>query len=429
MLIYLCPADKKYSCPWEGRSEEILHHFEENHEDLLHFHNNFDIDLHEPSENHLLFVEEEIYLAQTVLEERRRLEVRLRFLGPAQIAKAINYNILVRVNYELCHPKYIAVKPDGTIVVNIEQIEKDLGEVNFLDCTFIINKNLLEDIIEVVPLNQQVEEENTNEDEFDNIFEEVETMENTLPYMPNRKYSYNEYHPKKGVSLSRAQTITLSDLKNRTFKRAKSTLSLGAISEIDGDTYTTCPQCGNSIRPPIFLCDCGYRNSSLEENFGRFLLHCKYKKYGCPQKLLSTELKDHEINCTFCDYQCPIEGCAFEGQFKHICKHFKLIHGTKKILESFIVTFHTIPEAFLVNEEKGVFYTYVKYFDDRVTWEAKFCGPKEKGFFCELKFKERKLKHPVLLNRNESVYSITMTLQELKKDKLKAKNAILTITC
>ncbi|KAG5879691.1 hypothetical protein JTB14_006476 [Gonioctena quinquepunctata] len=230
-------------------------------------------------------------------------------------------------------------------------------------------------------------------------------------------------------------------------KRCKSTMSLGAISE--NDFSVNCSSCGILLSPPIYICPCGQNfcdecqtsncricnedvtyehNSELEKKFNRFLLPCRYKAYGCPEKLIYNELSNHEHNCTFCDYKCPIDGCYFEGQFKHTCKHLKLIHGSTRMLESFIVVFQNIPEAFLVNEDRGIFYCCVQYYDDRVLWQAKFCGPMEKRFFCELKFKDGKIKQPLLLTRKNNIYSIEISHQELKRLKLKAKHAVLTIT-
>ncbi|XP_057660346.1 uncharacterized protein LOC130896349 [Diorhabda carinulata] len=458
MLIYLCPTDKKYACSWEGKSEDILHHFEEEHDDLLHFSDTFFIDLAILSENRLLFVEDEIYLAQTKIFDNI-MEIKLRYLGPEAISKKITYHVLLKVNYDLCHPGYISVNNNGSITVDLAILEKDIGTITAVECTFNINKDIDDETDDVFVSQVESNERIIEQGEYEDVGLTEENYNMTgfehLPLSNSGSQSsvggkwYKNGSKNPDVSLSRSKTISVDDIKRRHIQRAKSTLSLGAISEIDTDSSPNCTECFVPLIPPIFLCRNGHnfcqkcqpglcpicsekvtyhRNIRLEENFGKFLLPCKYKKYGCPQKLLNDDLYDHEAYCTFCDYQCPIESCHFEGQFKHMWNHLKVIHGTKKILESFIVTFKNIPEAFLVNEERGIFYCYVTFIDDYVQWKAIFCGPKERRFFCELKFKEGQLKQPVLLNRSENVYFIALSLQDLKRMKVKAKNAILTIT-
>ncbi|CAG9861085.1 unnamed protein product [Phyllotreta striolata] len=434
MLVYLCPSDKKYTCSWEGPAEDILRHFEEEHDELLHFNDTFGIDLLTPSENRLMFIDEEIYLTQITVADNK-LEIKLRYLGPQTIAKKITYNILLRFCSGLNQSLNITAIENGSIIVDLCGIP---SEINYVSCTLNINKDRLQE----------------TEDIFGEYVNNHEvSIQHSVPDV-SRKYSLREHSSTIVVkttesSLTRSKTISLEEIKRRHLKRAKSTVSLGAITEDVNDS--NCTDCGITLSPPIFLCPCGHsfcsgcqnsvcrlclekvtfeRNYHLEEKFNKFLVPCKYKKNGCPEKLIYSELANHIKTCTFCDYTCPVAGCFFEGQYKHTVKHLKIIHGATKMLDSsFIVVFQNIPEAFLVNEEKGIFHCIARYLEDSVVWEAQFCGPKERVFFCELKFKEGKLKQPLFLNRNENFYSTEMTFQELKKMKIKAKNAILTITC
>lgn len=445
MLIYLCPADKKYACSWAGQSEDILRHFEEEHDELLHFNDTFNIDLSILSENRLFLIDEEIYLAQITIYENN-LEIKLRYLGPHKIAAKITYNILLKVNYVLCNPSYILVTKSGSISVNLNKIAEKIIDIT---CTLNINKDLPEEIYEEDVFTPEDYAETANR-----VRKVINTKKSsTRMSLSNRKHSLEETSyatvtKTTEVSLTRSKTTSLEEIKRRHLKRAQSTLSLGAITE-DINDYN-CTECGVNLTTPIFVCLSGHnfcpncqnllckicskevtseRNPVLEKKFQNYLEPCRYKNNGCPEKLVYNELTDHIKSCTFCDYQCPIEGCNFKGQYKHVYSHLKTIHGATKMLESFIVVFQNIPEAFLVNEEKGIFHCRVQYFEDFVRWEAKFCGPKEKRFFCELKFKEGKLKQPVLLNKKENVYSIEMSLQEMKRMKIKPKNAVLTITC
>lgn len=170
------------------------------------------------------------------------------------------------------------------------------------------------------------------------------------------------------------------------------------------------------------------RDIDFEEKYKKFLFPCKNHKLGCPEKILYNNLLEHECNCMFCMYRCPSEGCQFEAQFKGMIKHLKLIHGSTKLFESCSIFLNNVTEAFVVSEERGIFYCCVKQIGDSVICEVKPSGPKEKGYFCELKFKDAK-HEPFFLAKHDSLYSIKLAMQDLKKRKLKVKNAILTIAC
>lgn len=444
MVIYLCPVDRKYACSWEGHSSDILDHFEKEHDDLLFFTNTIKIDLKTSSENRLFFIDDEIYLGQTKICDNI-LVIYLRYLGPEKLAAKISYTINLRFGDQLISPEFVSVSEQGSLEVKLESLEEVYSDLEHLQCTFNITKGF-----------------GSNSSD-DGVFLEDDLHHDALDFlrMPiPRKRSLDEGKRKSfvsqgsesevsEVSLMRSKTINYEEIKRRNIlKRASSNLSLGAIQETDSDL--NCASCGVILIPPIFLCPCGHsfclkcksgvcklceeyvtdeRNVELEGKYNKYLHPCKYKKIGCPQKLVYTDLHDHEAYCAFCEYKCPMDECSAVGQFKNMSKHLKLIHGSTKILEAFIMVFQNTSEAFLINEEKGIFYCYVKYFPDNVLWEAVFCGPKERRFFCELKFKEGKLKKPLLLRKIENTYSVRMSFQELKRLKLKSKNAILTITC
>ncbi|KAJ8915208.1 hypothetical protein NQ315_015431 [Exocentrus adspersus] len=445
MVIYLCPADRKYVCSWEGHSSDILDHFEKEHDDLLFYTNTVEIDLKTSSENRLFFIDEEIYLGQTKIQDNV-LGIYLRYLGPEKLATKITYTINLRSGNDLISPEHVSVSEKGCLEVKLKSLEELYSEVERLQCTFNITKGF-----------------GSNSSD-DGVFLEDDLLHQEGLYFPHmpllRKRSFDDGKYRSSISqssendvqessLTRSKTINYEEIKRRNIiKRAGSTISLGAIQETDSGL--NCTNCGVILVPPIFLCPCGHnfclkckggicqlcseeitdeRNAELEEKYNKYLHPCRYKKMGCPQKLVYSELQGHEVSCAFCEYKCPMDECSFVAQFKGMSKHLKLIHGSTKILEAFIMFFQNTSEAFLVNEERGIFYCYVKYFPDSVMWEAKFCGPKERRFFCELKFKEGKLKKPLLLRKIENTYSVRMSFQELKRLKLKSKNAILTITC
>ncbi|CAH1183787.1 unnamed protein product [Phaedon cochleariae] len=419
MVVYLCPADRKYTCSWEGQAEDILHHFELEHDDLLHFSDTFTILPSVPSENRLLLIDEEIYLAQVKCQQKS-LDIRLRYLGPTRLAKKISYNLLLRVDNELVPVGAISVQ-DGSYIVNLDKIQEAC-----IRCTLNVTRA-----------------QTTSEDEADSICIKM-SLEETASEADKPEVELRQ-KPSE-ISLSRSRTINWLDTKRKLVSRCKSTLSLGAISE----TVQNCSNCGIHLVPPIYFCPCGQsfcdrcrtstcqscrsrvtedRNYGLETKLSRSPLSpCKYQKFGCPLKLFTSDLRDHETHCVFCEYKCPIGECSFEGQFRNMVKHLKVIHGSTKLLECFFVSFQTHPEAFLAIEEKGIFYCRMVFRNATFLFEAIFCGPPERKFFCELRFKEGKMKQPMMLHRTENVYRVEISQMELKKMKLKAKHALLTIT-
>lgn len=503
MTVYLCPTDKKYHCSWEGHAENILDHFEKEHDDLIHYSETFDIDLETPTENRLFLIDGEIYLIQVFLKETI-LILKLRYLGLEKFASRICYNINIRANDKYCQIEEIIVTPEGFLEVNLARLRNVHTDVHFVTCILHITKefsdedsldNIFNEEKAAVPNERDFDENNQNT-EYVNIQENTEEQaihtldddnekvfvdrkeelinsgeeENEIPkkvsgeemveaineeidtepvQVVREEIQYNSIrHDFPEVSnLSRSKSTAFEDMRKK-WSRAKSTLSLGSIQEIDNTV--TCTNCGNCLKIPIYVCPTGHhfcekcqlgicriceqkityvRDAGLEKAINKYSLSpCQFQRFGCPEKLLHNDLHQHEVNCLFCIYKCPIAECHFEGQFKGLCKHLKLIHSSTKLLSSFILSFNNYPAAFLANEEKGIFHCYVTCGPEDITWTAKFCGPKERNFFCELKFKNGKVKEPVLLKKNENEYAVKINLNDLKRMKLKAKNAVLTIT-
>lgn len=482
MLIYLCPSDKKYHCSWEGHAEDILDHFEKEHDDLLHYGETFDIDLETPRENRLFLIDEEIYLTQ-VFVNKKKIIFKLRYLGLKQLAKKITYNIIVRIGDVDCDAELIKTTAEGFLEVDLATIKNNNSELQQLGCILNVLKgfsdnddcsiqSVLSERRNSLPSDSVKLEESVEEHEMhvlDDIGEEneivskevindkesvVEKKDKNIDKDVQQVVQENEEKTKaikpnvpEVSSLHRSKT-SASDESKRRWNRANSTMSLGSIQEIDNSII--CNNCNNCLKTPIYICPTGHhfceqcqtgdcnickmkitfvRDADLEKFINKFSLSpCQFQKYGCPERLLNDDLHQHEANCSFCLYKCPISECLFEGQYKGLCKHLKLIHSSTKLLSSFILSFNNYPEAFLANEEKGIFYCYVIHGIEDVVWVAKYCGSKDRNFFCELKFKDGKMKEPVLLKKDGNVFRIRKTVSDLKRLKVKPKNAVLTIT-
>ncbi|XP_050305867.1 uncharacterized protein LOC126743003 isoform X2 [Anthonomus grandis grandis] len=295
------------------------------------------------------------------------------------------------------------------------------------------------------------------QDLFDSSYEENLTFElcdkkTTLDESDCVFDSETEYKSKNIRSvLTRSLTFTPEDMKRNIVKRQASMRSLTSIAENDLDDELKCSNCNGHLAAPIFYCidehnicvTCyqskqvctlcekeitSNRNLELEKKSVNFIYTCVNRKSGCPKKLSYADILDHEINCTFCVYFCPMEECSFKGSFKYMVGHLSLIHSSVKLFQSFIAVFQKYQEIFLVNETMGIFYCSWTLLDNSVIWKAKFCGPKARKFFCELKFKGKNFKEPLLLIKQNDVYIKEMSLAELKEYKIKPKHSILTVT-
>lgn len=495
MKIYLCPSDKKYHCSWEGQAEDILDHFEKEHDDLIHYNETFQIDLETTSENRLFLLEEEIYLTQ-IFSDQSQVIMKLRYLGPERLAKKIDYNLIIRNSNQRWKSDCVKITPEGFFQVNLDGFKEYDTELKSLTCSLHVNKAFMDDsslesvsIEETATINPTQATDinyetltigNDEDDTTQSTKIDAEDIERKKIIIEDREETHNNVHivsVENSVTKTerKADNISISDFRmeneniksenletsylsrskstafedmRRIWYRTKSTVSLSSIKEIDSPII--CTNCSNCLKVPIYICPnnhhfcekcqagvCGIcemkitfiRDADLEKVINKVSIEpCQYQKYGCPEKLISNDLHQHEVNCLFCLYKCPMAECSFEGQFKGLCKHLKLIHASTKLLSSFILSFNNYPEAFLANEERGIFYCYVRYGSEEVEWSAKFCGPKERNFFCELKFKDGKLKQPLLLQKTDNVYSIKRSLIDLKRMKIKPKNAVLTIT-
>ncbi|CAH0553987.1 unnamed protein product [Brassicogethes aeneus] len=109
-----------------------------------------------------------------------------------------------------------------------------------------------------------------------------------------------------------------------------------------------CPVCMETMRAPIYLCSNGHSvcfscKEELEqcptckgwwanirnyfmENFTKNIKYpCKYKKSGCNEIVIESQLGKHEAKYPSRIYQCPMD-CFETGNFEFILKHLKTNH-------------------------------------------------------------------------------------------------------
>ncbi|KAL1492061.1 hypothetical protein ABEB36_012559 [Hypothenemus hampei] len=450
--IYLCPSDKKHGCSWEGSSNDIYLHFTEEHEDLLCLSDCVSLPLEAESENRLLLVNAEIYLLQTRIENEH-LILFLRFLGPREIARNLTYDLEISFGDKILD-KRDTVPQQGCFEVPLNRILECFGDVNSINCRLQVTGDFT-----IYPDVDSHYEDDTCEFDLKNFFAtpqnsptEIREHENVFEQSENHRatWSGNENN-QVSAGLTRSLTFTSDDLKRMNIKRQASMRSLTAIEEITESIDLKCSNCEGHLPPPIFLCDeehnicsncfkdrqfcsiCGNpitaaRNTKLEAKCSNSQYLCQNHKSGCTQKLPFPAILEHEINCRYCQYTCPISECGVKAQYKQMVAHLNLIHSSVKIMPSFIAVFQKYQEIFLVTEALGIFYCNWTLEGNKVEWKVKFCGPKGKKFFYELKFKGKNLGDPLLLTKKDDCYVKDLEVSKLKEWKVKIKHSILTIT-
>ncbi|XP_030750967.1 uncharacterized protein LOC115878576 isoform X1 [Sitophilus oryzae] len=474
--VYLCPSDKKYACSWEGSSNDIIEHFIAEHEDLLSLNNIISINLSVLSESFLFFHDTEVYLLQTKLNNGH-LQLFLRYLGPPKIASKLKYDVHLDSSDKILDKQNIHVN-EGYFDINLDCITNVFGDISFMNCKVLITEEarstssddgvVLEDdksfntepipdiIINDLKINDKENEvpveTPVNEVNLGSIFRcrkqsTMSTNRVTWYDQTDNVIEHTESREPK-VTVQRSSSCATEKTRNSP-KRSGSTLI--SIKESDLDLELRCTNCERHISNPIFVCqsrhnvckDCYYdkkhcsqcnteitpdRNVELEKKSDGYRYACRNKKNGCLVRYLFEDIFAHETDCIFCTYNCPLEDCGFKGAYKQMVGHLNLIHSSVKIFESSFAVFSRHNELFLVNERMGIVYCTLKCSDDKVIWTARMPGPKERKFFCELKFKGKNFKFPILLTQYGDYYMKEIPVSYMKEQRLKSKNSILTIT-
>ncbi|KAJ3627829.1 hypothetical protein MTP99_015178 [Tenebrio molitor] len=447
-VIYLCPADKRLLCSWEGHASEIKQHFEKEHDRLLFHTNQVEIDLNTLPENRLLYLDEEMYLLQNYIENET-LRLKLRYLGLNEIASKMQYDICITINgisYKYESERYFScvIPKAEEWEINLECLEKYHGKLDSLVCTVLIDehnfhKRRTSDTS--LRINNRYVEKNVcdlTEEEYTEalylVDEKIKRLRDSRDFMDK---------------ISQLNFSILEEPFTNTHSPSEEQIP-EELPNIPEELDLSCTSCHLDMLPPIYLCVSGHnvcsrckshpckvcnamittsRNIALENVSRTHLHHCRYASDGCTEKYMYNQLRAHEARCQFCRYKCPSDDCPFEGRFTHFLNHLKVVHGSVKIGFSTRNDFPKNHELYVVNKAVGVFFCKSEQKNDSICWRATFCGPTERQFFCEINFKGSKYKEPIFLKRHENVYELTKPVAELKKMKAKAKYAVLSITC
>ncbi|RZB40143.1 Sina domain containing protein [Asbolus verrucosus] len=453
-VIYLCPADKRLLCSWEGYASDIKQHFEKEHNGLLFHTNSVEIDLNILHENRLLHLEDEIYLIQSYVEDNK-LCLTLRYLGPSEMAARMHYDVAITVGgvfykYEEGR-KFSCVTP--TVKgweIDLESLEKFHGKLQALMCTVLIEDNgeIRRKVSDVsLEINNSFVERNACDETEASILEALNFIDGKIERLKMDKSSDDIMDKISHLNLTILEE-PFNEGRKYSSEESRSDHLMEILPDIPEELNLSCSSCTLDMLPPIYLCINGHsvcswckrnpckicngiitpaRNTDLE-NISRTHKHlCRYSSDGCSEKLLYNEVRGHEARCRFCKYRCS-SGCCYEAKFQDLIYHLRILHTSVKISRTMRNEFPKNTEMYVASRSIGIFYCKSEQQGEVIAWTATFCGPKERQFFCELTFKGSKFKEPVFMKRRDNVYEIAKSVAELKKMKAKEKYAVLTIT-
>ncbi|CAM8950301.1 unnamed protein product [Rhodiola kirilowii] len=126
---------------------------------------------------------------------------------------------------------------------------------------------------------------------------------------------------------------------------------LTAVFLTDSDVLD-CVICYESLKIPVFQCENGHiacdscctklnnkcpscsfpigynRNRAIEKVIESMKVLCRNSKHGCRERLDFNGRKEHEDNCIYSPYRCPIHCCGVIGSFQQLWRHIPDRHST-----------------------------------------------------------------------------------------------------
>lgn len=353
---YFCPFMPSGCCPWQGPSSELLEHFQDEHRIFILEENLFEIDFTTKySENYLLCDNQNLF----VLHKKSDISENLfwcavSYVGARSIAEQYNFQLILSVkgNDEYSYtfspaPIRCFINPNidknNAMEIDANVIMKELDDPANVVCTVVIMKK------------QQ------------------------LPQNDNNQKNLSE---KRMISVESIEEDILSDLE--------------------------CPVCMEFMVPPIYQCETGHsvcsqcktqvnecpsckqciretRNFHLEKITNRIKYYCKYRDYECPFISASTDIKQHEAECKFGPYKCPLHdytSCNWKGKLTDIMQHVRHSHDDN-VLEMDTVTIpyenadleDSDEDCFVIQAAGELFKLIYKYEERCFCWSMQLVGP------------------------------------------------------
>eukprot|EP00941_MAST-03F_sp_MAST-3F-sp1_P004857 g4857.t1 len=156
----------------------------------------------------------------------------------------------------------------------------------------------------------------------------------------------------ENCDVSPAKDSDISKVAERVYSPAVLPLSEQRLSSI-----LECPVCLDMITPPIYQCPEGHlicpdcrenctnkcptcraplgniRNRALEKCVENRKISCKFKLFGCPERVAYSEAKNHAKTCKFRPYMCPRSrsNCNWSGKLEDVVPHLCTRHNMKVV--------------------------------------------------------------------------------------------------
>lgn len=351
---YFCPFMPSGCCPWQGPSNELIEHFQEKHRVFILEEKLFEIDFTSRySENYLLVEGQNIFIVHKKSDVNDNLFwCAVSYVGSRNTAQQYTFQLVLSVkgNDQISYtfspvPISCFINPNidknSAVEIDAEVIMKELNNPASVICNISIAEHP-----------SKSSEENSNIQE------------------------------KRMISVDSIEEDILNDLE--------------------------CPVCLEFMVPPIYQCETGHsvcstckskinecpsckrcyrdtRNFHLEKITNRIKYYCKYRDYDCTFVASAQDIKQHEMECKFGPYSCPLHdhtACGWKGRLTDIMEHVRHSHEDN-MLELEVVTvpyeeadFNSSDEDCFVMQASGeIFRLLYKYENNLFRWAVELVGP------------------------------------------------------
>lgn len=293
---YYCPVMPLGSCPWQGPSNELIRHFLDSHKAYTIEKGKIELDLvNQYNENYLFPQFGNVFLFQVIHDiELQTLWFDVCFIGSKNKAKSFNFliefsnenstytHVLERT--EVHDDSHLILDKTRSVHIATEDLKQALEDPNNIICSVRI---LASDFVNDSKTCDELDKLSISTDLNDEFLVKIECpvcSEHMVPPI---------YQCILGHSVCGKCKPTLSD----------------------------CPTCRSKIE--------NTRNYLLEDLTSSLKYPCKYSEYDCKYVASAKTIKEHESECTYGPYECPMQfysKCKWKGSLKNASDHLREEH-------------------------------------------------------------------------------------------------------
>lgn len=380
---YFCPFIPLGTCGWQGPLNEILDHYNENHNALVLHNKVFELDLiNKYEENYVLPLYNEIFVIHVRSNKLDdRFWISVRFIGPKQQSNTYSFQVnigrddaIVLIKEEVQCDDNMNLDQNKAVSININKMKEDLNS-SVVICTV--------DVITKKNANTAIDDGKKLEDINENVLKELE-----CPIC--FQFMIPPIH----------QCVAGHSICDKCKSEVKE-----------------CPTCRSAIG--------NTRNFSLEKMMAHFNYPCKYREYGCDFTSVMEELRVHESDCSFGPYECPLknyDNCSWKNRLNYLLPHIKSEHeeclSDLETVLILVIENEPTEEIFIFSKFEKTFKMHFTYDGTTCYWSMQLIGIKKEAadYMYEIDFNSTETKERLYFRKFCLPY--TSTDEAFEKEEL-----------